>query len=175
LRSPAIVILAAILIATLGSFSHAGGERPLAAGQWLTEDHRGIIDIASCDGGDLLCGRLVWFQSALDENAKPPVDDHNPSPELRTRPLCGLVMLGDFKQTTEHEWEDGWIYDPENGKTYHAQITLASDDLLKLRGYVGIPLFGETQLWTRLRSPVKLCSEDLVPPAASPRIRPSSM
>ena len=79
----------------------------------------------------------------------PAHDEHNPRPELRARPLCGLPMLGDFQETRPGQWTDGWIYDPENGKTYHATIRLENAGLLHLRGYIGVPLFGETQDWTR--------------------------
>ncbi len=159
LRSLAVAIFVVIPIATPAPFAHADQEDSLAIGRWLTEDHRGVIDIERCDDGEL-CGRLIWFQPERDENGKPPIDINNPSPELRTKPLCGLVMLGGFKQTSEHEWSDGWIYNPENGKIYHAKITLATDTSLKLRGYIGIPLFGETQLWTRLSSSLRFCSAE---------------
>jgi uncharacterized protein (DUF2147 family) len=47
-------------------------------------------------------------------------------------------------------FEDGHIYNGENGKTYNANISLQPDGKLRLRGYVGTPMFGETQLWTRV-------------------------
>jgi len=89
----------------------------------------------------------VWL-SEPNRDGKPAIDRNNPDEALRTRPLCGLEMLGDFRQTEPNRWGDGWIYNPENGKRYHATMTL-DGNLLKLRGYVGIPLFGETQTWTR--------------------------
>jgi uncharacterized protein (DUF2147 family) len=151
-------MLGVLAMAAPAPFAHAGQEDSPATGHWLTEDHRGVIDIERCDDGKL-CGRLVWMQLPPEASAKPPTDGRNPSTELRTRPLCGLVMLGGFKQISEREWGDGWIYDPENGKTYKAQMTLATDTSLKLRGYVGIPLLGETQLWTRVNSSVRFCSD----------------
>ena len=44
----------------------------------------------------------------------------------------------------------GQIYNGENGKIYNANISLQPDGKLRLRGYVGSPMFGETQLWTRV-------------------------
>jgi uncharacterized protein (DUF2147 family) len=158
LRFQTASILTAIAIATVKQFSQADDGHTPAVGRWLTEDHHAVIEIGSCDNGEL-CGHLVWLQPEPGERGKVPIDDHNPSPELRARPLCGLVMLGGFKRSSDQEWKDGWIYNPENGKTYHAQISVVDDNTLKLRGYVGIPLFGESQVWKRANSSIKLCNQ----------------
>ena len=47
-------------------------------------------------------------------------------------------------------WTDGRVYDPESGKTYQGRITLEQEDTLKLRGFVGAPVFGRTSTWTRV-------------------------
>ena len=130
-----------------------------ATGLWLVKDRHGVIAIERCAGG-ALCGRLVWFVPGPEDIGKPAVDGHNPDPALRGRALCGLVMMGGFKPAGPREWEDGWIYDPESGKTYSARMRLESDGRLRLRGFVLIPLFGESQVWTR-SGPVTPCS----PPA----------
>jgi uncharacterized protein (DUF2147 family) len=77
---------------------------------------------------------------------------------LRQRPLCGLTMLGSFHNTDPQLWTGGWIYDPDSGKTYHATMFLESANVLQLRGYVGIPLFGETNTWTRADPSKGACS-----------------
>jgi uncharacterized protein (DUF2147 family) len=125
-------------------------------GRWLTEDREGVIEIFRCE--DALCGRIVWIKKPRDERGQPPLDRHNPTPALRNRPICGLVILGGFRRTGPDEWGDGSIYDPESGKTYHAQISLEGRDRLKLRGYVGIPLFGASQTWTRADPSLGSCS-----------------
>jgi uncharacterized protein (DUF2147 family) len=126
-------------------------------GPWLTESKRGVVDIFPC--GDKVCGKLVWMIEPIRRGA-PAVDDYNPTPELRQRPLCGLVMLGDFHETAPKHWEDGWIYDPDSGKTYRANMTLEENGMLRLRGYVGIPLFGESQHWTRADGSRGKCQQD---------------
>jgi uncharacterized protein (DUF2147 family) len=56
-----------------------------------------------------------------------------------------------FKKTADpNAFEDGHVYNGENGKTYNANISLQPDGKLRLRGYVGTPMLGETQLWTRV-------------------------
>lgn len=123
-------------------------------GRWLSESGKGVIEIYHC--ADRLCGKIVWLQEAM-RDGKPATDRNNPEPELRSRPICGLIMLGGFRPTEPQHWGDGWIYSPENGKTYHATMTLESPTVLKLRGYVGIPLFGETQTWTRADPKLGTC------------------
>jgi uncharacterized protein (DUF2147 family) len=47
------------------------------------------------------------------------------------------------------EYVDGYVYNPEDGGTYRVKTELTSSELLKVRGYLGISLFGETKTWTR--------------------------
>ena len=60
-------------------------------------------------------------------------------------------MAGSLKPVkgSTTKWEDGWIYDPDSGSTYTAEMHLEGPDTLKLRGYLGISLLGQTQVWTR--------------------------
>ena len=141
------VLLLAILIPT------AGAQQPRVVGRWLSESRKGVIEIYPC--ADKLCGKLFWLVDPIRDGA-PAVDRNNKDPALRQRPLCGLTMLGDFQQVDANRWGDGWIYSPENGKTYRATMTLDGDQL-KLRGYIGIPLLGETQTWTRADPSLKGC------------------
>lgn len=57
-------------------------------------------------------------------------------------------MLKGF-EFDDDEWEDGTIYDPENGKTYSCTIKFR-DGKLDLRGYIGISLIGRTQTWYKV-------------------------
>lgn len=150
-------VLALIAVLPAAALSYAQRSPPSVFGRWLSEGKDGVIEISICADGTA-CGRLTWFLPGPDDAKKPPVDDHNPEPALRDRPLCGLVILGGFKPSSERDWVDGWVYDPENGKTYHATMTLAENDTLRLRGYVGIPLFGATQVWTRAAPEIGTCA-----------------
>ena len=84
-------------------------------------------------------------------------DIHNPNPALQTRPLCGLRIGSGFTLVDPDHAIDGALYDPLNGKNYRGSITLRGG-LLSLRGYVGIPLFGSSQTWTRPTEPVVPCA-----------------
>jgi len=130
-----------------------GAQQQAALGRWLSESGKGVVEIYPC--ADKLCGKLVWLADPIRDGATA-VDRNNKDAAQKQRPLCGLMMLGDFRQLEANRWGDGWIYSPENGKTYRANMTL-DGELLKLRGYIGIPLLGETQTWTRADPKLKGC------------------
>lgn len=68
------------------------------------------------------------------------------------KPIVGLVILENLvhdKKNTD-EWNGGNILDPKNGKTYHCTIQLLNKgERLRVRGYIGLPLFGRSQTWLR--------------------------
>ncbi|HKU95689.1 MAG TPA: DUF2147 domain-containing protein [Vineibacter sp.] len=128
-------------------------------GVWLTQSESAHVEIWSCDaqGRGPICGRLVKLIDPTGPDDKPVapeelVDSHNPDPALRDRKILGMVFLYDFEATSDpNVFEDGSVYNAEDGKTYRANITLQRDGTLRLRGYVGIPLFGRSEIWTRVR------------------------
>lgn len=112
-------------------------------GLWLTENQRSAIDIRECDQG--LCGRIHWIvEGGMAYDSK------NPDETLRDRPMCGLPILWGFQQTGAKEWSQGRIYKADEGDTYHATLQLLPTGKLLVRGYVGMPLFGKSQTWTKV-------------------------
>ena len=65
----------------------------------------------------------------------------------------GMNLLEGFEYDEDFEWEDGEIYDPENGKLYSCEISMDEEDETKLnvRGYIGISLIGRTDVWVRAK------------------------
>ena len=125
-------------------------------GHWLTEQRTGIVELYRC-GSETLCGRLLWLRIKPEDNNPGALDLRNPTADLRGRPLCGLVIMGAFRRANQNEWKGGWLYDPESGNTYNGAITLQPDDTLNLRGYIGISLFGKSQVWTRSTASTSRC------------------
>jgi uncharacterized protein (DUF2147 family) len=62
-----------------------------------------------------------------------------------------LLVINDLASSGPNTWE-GNVYDPEDGKTYSGNITVLSEQALKLRAYMGLPIFGRSQTWTRVNS-----------------------
>jgi len=103
-----------------------------------------------------MCGRVAWLREpnfpADDRKGmagKPRIDRHNPQAELRTRGVLGLRIMEGFIRKGDNRWEQGTIYDADTGRTYRSRLTLLSPDRLDLHGYIGIPLFGKSSIWTR--------------------------
>lgn len=115
-------------------------------GFWLTQDRDGIIELYPCED-ETVCGRFFWLK---DDNAEnPSLDDRNPDPELKKRPLCGMTFLGGFSKNTDGVYRGGWIYSIRHGAEFSANLTLLNENELQLRGYMFIPFLGGDQVWSR--------------------------
>lgn len=80
-------------------------------------------------------------------------DVNNPKKELRNLPLKGLVYLYDL-EFVNGEWKNGKIYNPDDGKTYHAKVTLSDNGTeIKIRASADrAGIFGKTITWKKLSS-----------------------
>ena len=65
------------------------------------------------------------FSKNDPEAGKPVHDRENPDPAKRDQPIVGLTILKDFAYGGNNKWKKGTIYEPDNGKSYKCQITLA--------------------------------------------------
>jgi len=145
----AAMLAMVLLMANIALGSGAEG----ILGRWKTEQDESLVEIYSC--GEKLCGKVVWLKEPFYTNIKdgplgtPLVDSKNPDPALRGRPIIGLRIMEGFSEIGENRWGNGTCYDPKSGNTYRGRIRLVSPQRLELRGYVGIPLFGRTAVWTR--------------------------
>jgi uncharacterized protein (DUF2147 family) len=124
-------------------------------GWWLDATGKAGIVIATC--GPTLCGHIEWLRQPLDAAGKPKTDIHNPDATLRPRPVCGLAILGNFTPDGSGGWTGGWIYDPDSGNTYKSKMHIAADGTLHVRGYIGVSLFGRSEIMTRPASPLTPC------------------
>jgi uncharacterized protein (DUF2147 family) len=90
---------------------------------------------------DRYFGRTIWA-------ANPGKDTKNPDLQLRKKDLLGLDLLTNFSYD-DGVYTDGQVYDPESGKTYSCKISFSGYNL-KIRGYIGISLFGRTEMFERI-------------------------
>ena len=67
----------------------------------------------------------------------------------KNKKILGLNILTGLKKVGK-EWSGGTILDPRNGKVYKCYIKLANKNKLKIRGYIGVSLFGKTAYWYRV-------------------------
>ena len=122
----------------------AGAAPQSVEGNWLTDDQKGVVQVAPC--GAQMCGRIV---RVLDKGpGVPAMDVNNPDPKLRGRPIVGLTTLWGFRRDGA-AWKGGRAYDPKSGRSYRATLGLNPDGSLKVTGCV---LFiCEARRWTRVR------------------------
>jgi uncharacterized protein (DUF2147 family) len=100
--------------------------------------------------GEKYYGKIVWLKEPNDEKGNPKIDKNNPDESLRSTPLLGYRMLKDFEYKGNNTWENGTIYDPENGSTYNCVIKLKDENTLEVRGYIGVSMIGRTDTWKKL-------------------------
>ncbi len=114
-------------------------------GTWVSGENKAKIQIYK--SGNKYYGRIIWLKEPT-KDGKPKVDKHNPDPQKRGNPVVGLVVLRDFVYD-DGQWDSGEIYDPSSGNNYSCKITMPNKNTMKVRGYLGISLFGRTEVWKR--------------------------
>ncbi|HEX9980332.1 MAG TPA: DUF2147 domain-containing protein [Flavobacterium sp.] len=70
--------------------------------------------------------------------------------EDKDKPVLGLTVIKGLTKDG-NEYNGGQILDPKHGNLYRCYINIEDNDRLKVRGYVGISLFGRTQYWQRVK------------------------
>ena len=125
-------------------------------GVWYDDTGRGAVEVLPC--GDRLCGRIVWLKETTDKAGRPIIDDLNPDPKLKRRPVCGIDVIGGLKRQSGGIWDEGWIYDPKQGKQFDVELKLRSADSLQVMGYLGVKFLSETFVWKRAPADLKRCA-----------------
>ena len=148
-------LAASILVVAAAVLTDAAAADISPEGFWLTAQKNGIIEIVRC--GETLCGKLAWFRIRPDDPNPRGLDLKNPDPDRRNQPLCGLTFMYGFRAAGRDSWEEGTVYDPDSGNTYHATMKIRPDGTLDLHGYIGISLFGRSEVWTRFTDPLPTC------------------
>ena len=84
-----IIAIAAALLAAPSARAQGTGE---PTGVWLTQAGDARVKVSKCGGG--LCGVIVGLKDPIDPaTGKPQVDDKNPNPALKKRPMIGLPLF----------------------------------------------------------------------------------
>ncbi|PCE63781.1 DUF2147 domain-containing protein [Sediminicola luteus] len=138
-------IIALILCAQTLGFAQSKAYDIL--GKWETEARDGKMEIYRC--GDHYCGTLLEGKNIINADGSSKKDVKNPDANLRSRDLVGMTILSGLDFDGE-QYQQGRIYNADNGKTYKCYVWLEAD-ILHLRGYLGLKAFGQTSKWHRIQ------------------------
>ena len=114
-------------------------------GVWQTAKDLAVEDgikitIYKC--GEKYCGKISWMKDPES------LDDNNKDKSLRNRKLLGIDMISGFV-FDDDEWEDGEIYNLQDGKTYSSEMALEGMDILNVKGCV--LFFCKKMPWYRVK------------------------
>jgi uncharacterized protein (DUF2147 family) len=120
-------------------------------GNWKNGEGTGIIQIYKTKTGNY-AGKIIWLKEPIDpETGKPKLDKRNPDKSKQLTPTLGLVNIWGFIFDEDDKmWIDGTIYDPKTGKEYSCKAEMKKNNVLEVRGYIGVSIFGRTDTWTRM-------------------------
>jgi uncharacterized protein (DUF2147 family) len=118
-------------------------------GKWKTVDDetgkaKSIVEIYEKSGK--IYGKIVDILDVEKKNKS----CSECSGEDKNKPILGLILIKGLRKDGS-EYTDGQILDPKSGKLYNCLISLQTNDQLKVRGYIGISMFGRTQYWFRIK------------------------
>ena len=121
---------------------------PSPVGKWRTFDdrtgqERGLVAIEDTAG--FLSGRIAGI---LDPKEASRVCELCKDAR-KNQPILGLTILTGMRRDGDR-WDGGEILDPQTGAVYQCAMRLEDGGAkLVVRGYVGLSLFGRSQIWLR--------------------------
>ena len=147
LRRAAIGLSLALCAA--GAFAQSASP----AGLWKTIDDDTKKDkslVRIVDNGGVFSGKV---EKIVDPDAPKDAVCKDCDDDRKDKPVIGMTIIRNMKQSADDKavFEGGDILDPKNGKVYKSRMKLLEGGAkLDVRGYIGTPMFGRTQTWTRV-------------------------
>lgn len=94
------------------------------------------------------------LQGKIEKLFRGPNEDQNPkctecTDSRKDQPIVGMTIVSGLKKDG-NDFSGGEILDPAKGKVYKSKATLRDGgQKLEVRGYIGAPMFGRSQIWQR--------------------------
>lgn len=149
-----ICLLVPLLWAACGAGLAQGMPGATPAGLWRSVDDntskpQALVRITENNGE--YTGRIEKLYPGVSDEPNPLCTKCEGA--RRNQPIVGMVIVSGVRRgpDTADEYSGGEILDPDNGNTYRALLTVADGGRkLRVRGYIGVSLFGRTQVWERV-------------------------
>lgn len=139
-------LLAGMVLMSAPLWVMAQTNTPIGTWQSVDEDgaKKAVVKITQDSNGDLR-GTIIKL------NQKPGALCEKCEGDKKGKPIEGMSIIWSLKKVGDNAWGEGAIMDPSNGKTYKLKAEMAEGgQKLKLRGFIGVSLFGRTQTWNRI-------------------------
>ena len=141
---------AGLLAAMLFASAAALAQNTSPVGLWKTIDDetgkpKALVRITEENGA---------LQGKIEKLFRGPNEEQNPTcvactDSRKNQPIVGLTIVSGLKKDG-NEYTGGEILDPAKGKVYKSKATLRDGgQKLEVRGYIGAPMFGRSQVWQR--------------------------
>lgn len=123
-------------------------------GDWMVNTGDAVVRFYEKDGE--YRGRVVWAGRESTEwwLTEPPMeipwDNRREAKKLKHAANLGVDILVGLKFDNDSTWKHGRVFNVLNGKIYKCQLSLPEPDVLKLRGFIGLPVFGGSVKWHKL-------------------------
>ena len=123
------------------------------AGLWKTVDdatkkEKSLVRIS--ESGGVFSGKV---EKIVDADAPKDAVCKDCTDDRKDKPVLGMTIIKNMKQSADDKavYEGGEILDPNNGKVYKSKLKLVDGGTkLDVRGYIGVPMLGRTQTWSRV-------------------------
>jgi len=141
------LIALAFVFAASSAFAQAS-----PVGVWKTIDdktkaERALVRVT--ESGGVLTGRIEKLLGGSTMTAESKCDKC--SDDRKDKPVVGLDIVRGVKKADGDLWEGGTILDAAEGKVYKVRMTpIDGGKQMEVRGYVGMPMMGRTQVWVRV-------------------------
>jgi uncharacterized protein (DUF2147 family) len=123
------------------------------AGLWKTVDdstkkEKSLVRIVETNG--VFSGKV---EKIIDPDSPKDATCKDCSDDRKDKPVVGMTIIRNVKASADDKavFEGGDILDPNNGKVYKVKLKLVDNgSKLDVRGYIGAPILGRTQTWSRV-------------------------
>jgi uncharacterized protein (DUF2147 family) len=107
--------------------SDAGKTDATLSGYWRFRETGEVVRFSPC--GASFCRILV----GLPRGALQSKDEKNPNPALRSRNLCGLIVMSKLRKDGRAHWGSASGYNPQDGKSYNVSVTIETSKEMTMR------------------------------------------